>query len=118
MKINPDKSKAISFTRARVKDPLNYSLLDQVIPEASSCKYLETTLRSDLSWTDHVNYTAKKAWKALHFTMRILKKGRSNTKSLAYTSLVRPILGYGAVCWDPFRDGQINALGRLQNKEA
>ena len=24
MKINPGKSKAVSFTRARVKDPLNY----------------------------------------------------------------------------------------------
>ena len=29
MKINPNKSKALSFTRARVKDPLNYSLWDQ-----------------------------------------------------------------------------------------
>jgi hypothetical protein len=26
MKINPDKSKAIRFTRARVKNPLGYSL--------------------------------------------------------------------------------------------
>ena len=28
MKINPSKSKAVRFTRARVKDPLNYSLMD------------------------------------------------------------------------------------------
>jgi hypothetical protein len=42
-----------------VKDPLNYSLLHQVIPEANSCKYLGIILSSDLSWTDHVNYTAK-----------------------------------------------------------
>jgi hypothetical protein len=28
MKINPNKSKALSFTRAQVKDPLNYSLGD------------------------------------------------------------------------------------------
>ena len=40
MKINPSKSKAIRFTRARVKDPLNYSLMGTLIPEASSCKYL------------------------------------------------------------------------------
>jgi hypothetical protein len=26
MKINPSKSKAVRFTRARVKDPLDYSL--------------------------------------------------------------------------------------------
>jgi len=33
MKINPSKSKAIRFTRARVKDPLNYSLMGTLIPE-------------------------------------------------------------------------------------
>jgi hypothetical protein len=60
----------------------------------------------------------KKARKALHFTMCILKKGNSNTKSLAYTSPVRPILEYGAACWDPYRKGQINALGQLQRKAA
>ena len=93
MKINPSKSNAIRFTRARVKDPLNYSLLGTLIPEASSCKYLRIILRSDLSWADQVNYTVKKAWTALHFTMRILKKGKSNTKSLAYMSLVHLIWG-------------------------
>ena len=89
MKINPSKSKAIRFTRARVKDPLNYSLMDTLLPEASSCKYLGIILRSDLSWADQVNYTVKKAWKALHFTMRILKKGNSNTKSLALCPMLQ-----------------------------
>jgi hypothetical protein len=50
--------------------------------------------------------------------MRILKKGNSNTKSLAYMSLVLPILEYGAVCWDPYREGQINALDHVQKKAA
>jgi hypothetical protein len=31
VKINPSKCKAIRFTRARVKDPLNYALGDQLI---------------------------------------------------------------------------------------
>ena len=50
--------------------------------------------------------------------MRILKTGNSNTKSLAYMSLVRPILEYGAACWDPYRDGQITALERVQKRAA
>jgi hypothetical protein len=50
--------------------------------------------------------------------MRILKKGNSNTKRLAYMSLVRPILEYGAACWDPYREGQISALDRVQKKAA
>jgi hypothetical protein len=28
---------------------------------------------------------------------------------------VRPILEYGAVCWDPYRKGHINVLDRVQN---
>ena len=78
-----------------MKDPQNYMLGDQLIPEVSSCKYLGIILCSDLSWADHINYAAKKAWRALHFIMRIFKKGNSSNKSLAYTTLVRPILE----CW-------------------
>jgi hypothetical protein len=96
MKTNSSKIKAVSFTRALVKDPINYSLMDTLIPEASSCKYLGIILRSDLRWMDRVNDTVKKAWKALHFTVRMWKKGNSNTQSLAYMSLKRPILEYEA----------------------
>jgi hypothetical protein len=42
-------------------------------------------------------------WKALHFTLHILKKGNSNIKCLAYTSLVHPILEYGVACWGIYR---------------
>jgi len=54
-KINPGKIKAVRFTRARVKNPLCYSLGDQKISEAISCKYLGIILRSDLNWVDQVN---------------------------------------------------------------
>jgi hypothetical protein len=94
-----------------MNNPLNSSFKDQRIPEASCCKYLGIIIRSDLSWGDQVNYTMQKAWKALHFIMRILKKGNKNTKNLAYMSLVLPIL-------DPYRECQINALDRVQKKAA
>jgi len=48
----------------------------------------------------------------------LLKKGSINTESLAYMSLVRPILEYGAACWDTCREGQITALDRVQKKAA
>ena len=32
--------------------------------------------------------------------------------------LVRPILEYGAACWDPYREGQISVLDRVQKKAA
>jgi len=32
--------------------------------------------------------------------------------------LVRPILDYGSACWDPCREGHVNALDRVQKKAA
>jgi hypothetical protein len=100
------------FTKARVKERIRYYFGDQLIPETSSFKYLGIIIRSDLNWTDNVNYTLRKA---LHFIMRVLKKG-NNTKYLAYTTLVRPIPEYGAVCCDPNREGQVSALNRVQKE--
>jgi hypothetical protein len=73
-------------------------------------KFLGIILRIGLNWVDKVNYTAQKVWKVLLFVMRVFKKGNRNTKSLADTSFVCPGLEYGAACWDPCREGQINAL--------
>ena len=56
LKINASNSKAVRFTRSRVKDPLDYSLANLLIPEASSCRYLGIILRSDLSWADQIDY--------------------------------------------------------------
>ena len=50
--------------------------------------------------------------------MLILKKGNNNTKRLVYTALVRPILEKGAVCWDPYREGLVSALYRVQKRAA
>ena len=38
VKTSSGKSKALRFTRVRVKNPFGYTLGDQKIPEASSCK--------------------------------------------------------------------------------
>jgi hypothetical protein len=80
VKINPGERKAIGLTRDRFKNPIGHSLVEQKIPETSSCKYSRIILRSDLNWVDQVNYTAQKAWKALHILMPVLKKGNKNTK--------------------------------------
>jgi len=52
--------------------------------------------------------------------MHILKKvnKNNNTKPLAYMALVRPILEYGAVCWDTSREGQVSVLNRVQKRVA
>jgi hypothetical protein len=116
MIINPGRSKAVCFTKAQVTESLNYSLGDTVISKAKNCKYLGIILCSYLSLANQVNYTVNKAWKAFHFTMGILKKGKGTNKYLAYTSVVRPILECAPSCWVPYRVGQTPALDMVQNK--
>jgi len=103
MEINPDKSKAVSFTKVRIKERTRYYFRVQLIPEISSFKYLGKIIRSDINCADPVIYTIRKSLKILHFIMHILKKGNNNTKPLVYTALLRPVLEYGAVCWDPYK---------------
>jgi len=50
--------------------------------------------------------------------MRVLRKGNSNKKSLAYKTLVFPILEYGSSCWDLYKEGHVCALDRVQKKAA
>ena len=38
--------------------------------------------------------------------------------SLAYMSQVHPVLEYGAVCWELYREGQINVVDFVQKKAA
>jgi hypothetical protein len=57
-----------------VAGPLIYSLGDIVILDVSSWKYLGIIVFCSLSWADQVNYMFNMAWKAIHFTMHILKK--------------------------------------------
>jgi hypothetical protein len=60
------------------------------------------------------NVRVKKNCKALDYIMRILRKGTSITKCLSYMTLVRPIVEYGAACWDAYREGQILEEDRVQ----
>jgi len=117
MKINPAKSKAIRFTRAWVQTPLGYSLGDQNIPEARSCKYvLGNNLTKRFKLGEPSKLHRAKSLEGTSFCNVVLKKGNRNTKSLSYTSLVRPILEYGVAYWNACTEGQINALDRVQKK--
>jgi len=61
MKIDGGQNKVVSFTKAMVKERIRYYFGDQLIPVASSLKYLGIIIRGDLHWADHVIYTLRKA---------------------------------------------------------
>ena len=64
--------------------------------------YLGVTLTSSMSFTVHINNISSKASKVLNFIKRNLNECSQNVKSIAYCSLVRPILEYSSPVWDPY----------------
>jgi len=50
--------------------------------------------------------------------MRNQRKGNNNTRSLAYRSLVFPILEYGVACWNPYMEGKKTKLDHVWKKAA
>ncbi|KAJ4441739.1 hypothetical protein ANN_11597 [Periplaneta americana] len=118
MKINGSKSKSITFCKTREETSLNYEFSGVVIPQEQCCKYLGVYLNSKLSWGEHVDNVTGKAWRALHFIMRILRKASPKSREIAYLTLVRPLMEYGTTCWDPYRIYQINSLERIQYRAA
>ena len=65
-----------------------------------------------------MNCTVQKAWKAILFVMRVLKKGNRYTRILAYTTQVRPIPEHTAAYCNPYIEREINASYRVQSKAA
>ncbi|KAJ4434528.1 hypothetical protein ANN_23090 [Periplaneta americana] len=82
-------------------------------------RWCEATIRGIMPerlWGEHVTDTAGKAWRALHFVMRVLRKVSGKSKEIAYKSLVRPVMEYGAACWDPYRLEHIKTLEKIQKR--
>ena len=80
--------------------------------------YLGFTISEDLQWKTHITNITKKANSSLGFLRRYLKYCSEDCKRLAYIALVRSILEYGAVVWDPYQSRDIIAVEKVQRQAA
>ncbi|KAJ4426704.1 hypothetical protein ANN_26502 [Periplaneta americana] len=48
--------------------------------------------------------------------MKVPRKGSDKSKEIAYKSLVRPVMEYGAACWDPYRLEHIKTLEKIKKR--
>ena len=95
-----------------------YTINDQPITRVTQHPYLGVVFDSTLCFSPHINNITCKATRSLNFIKRNLHKCTSNTKSLAYTSLVRPTLEYASSVWDPFLNKNILAIEMIQRRAA
>ena len=102
MRFQPVKCNMMQLTRKRIKKiHASYTLEGTNLENVESIKYLGVTITSDLRWNTHVSNVCTKANRTLGFLRRNLHSCPQEVKEAAYKGLVRPVLDYGSLVWDP-----------------
>ena len=86
--------------------------------QPNTAKYLGIHIDSTLKWNTHINKTAKRANTTSAFLHRNIRTCPRKIKHLAYTTLVRPILEYASIIWNPHTDSNTLKLETVQRRSA
>ena len=71
------------------------------VPIAHSLSLTPAHRPDDLKWNTHVSNICTKAYGILGFLRHYLAACPKDVKESAYKALVRPVLEYGSLVWDP-----------------
>ena len=81
-------------------------------------KYLGVQISRDLRWDKHIDYITSKANSTLGFLRRNINISNPRIKQQSYTTLVRPVLEYSQIVWDPYTSGAVNRIESVQRRAA
>ena len=105
MRFQPNKCNMMQLTRKQVKKFIaSYKLEGTVLKYVDRIEYLGVTITNDLRWNTHVGNTCicTKANRTLGFLRQNISSCPKDVKEMAYKAgLVRPILEYASLVWDP-----------------
>ena len=81
--------------------------------------YLGIELDNKVCRKQQVTNVRSKGTRTLNMGRRNFTKGtKPDTRNQIYTSLVRPVLEYGSLVWDPYQQVRIQQIEAVQNKAA
>ena len=118
MRFNAKNCYIMHISPKSSKNAHMYSLSGHILDTVSDNPYLGLQISDDLKWRKHIANTTNKASIALGLLRRNLKFLPKQHKTIAYQSLVRSILEYGSIVWDPYLKHDIQSLERVQRRAA
>ncbi|CAI6352586.1 unnamed protein product [Macrosiphum euphorbiae] len=117
LQVNINKCNSISFYRNKSPFNIAYYSDNYLLPKVDSIKDLGVIFSSSLSFTAHIQSITIKASRSLGFIIRNTRDFNNivSLKTL-YFALVRSVLEYCSILWNPYQLVWINKIERVQNK--
>ena len=95
-----------------------YSLNNHILKQVEENPYLGLTLTENLKWSSHITKLTKKANSTIILLRQNLKRCPQDCRKSEYISLVRSVLDYGSIIWDPYLSRDIEKFERVQRQAA
>jgi hypothetical protein len=116
MSFNPSKCKIMHATRRRKVITFEYRIKNEALEAVDTATYLGVEIGKDLNWHNQVSKVTRKGNSTLGFLKRNIKTSSPHTRELAYKTLVRPLLEYSAIVWDPYQKFLIHKIEMVQHR--
>ena len=119
MEFHPGKCQLLRITN-KIKHfiPADYFIHDVKLDLTDSAKYLGVLIDSRLRWKQQYHSVCKKANGVLAFLQRNFSSCPTHIKNKCFSALVRPVLEYGGVIWDPHYETDKEDLEKIQKRAA
>jgi len=117
IKINAQKSQAVTFTKRRPQDPPPLLLFNHPIPYQRTAKYLGITLDNKLTFGQHITDLAMRAKQRTTALAPMLRTPtlKQSTRYHIYKAIIRAMMSYASAAWLHAAQVHLNRLQRVQN---
>lgn len=109
-------SKCTVLHMGRLNPRLQYSLQDSLLKSVDSQNDLGVIITSDLSWSEHILSSVRKASRLSYLFYKVFKGCSPSTAARLYTTYVRPILEFASPVWCPDLVRDANMLEAVQRR--
>ena len=118
MKLNASKYEALLISRKHSPPTFDYNLKRISLSWKPLVHYLGIYINCKLDWSDHCKVIAPKATRCLNFLQHTMWSAPRSAKSLAYKSIICPIMEYGCQVWNLHKRTNIDLLEKVQRRAA